>query len=163
MKFSKLFVVCTFAVLMSVLFSLPALAVTNVGTPESRAISHHERDLLQSSINGYEALSGDYLINVWHSEINDVGSGQVELYGYTQCNRSCDTVSVKLVLQKWTGSTWQSLSSYTFTNNYSSYVSGTKTVSVERGKYYRVWSYHYAEDGTLTDQCTATSDSIYVQ
>lgn len=143
------------------LFS-PMAAASPIPSAESYAVSHNERDFLKQKIKGHEVQTDDYLIDVWHSQIRDVGDGNVELYGYTQCGRACDEVSVKLVLQQLSGSSWIDIKSYTFVDYQSDYAYGAKTVQVSRGSYYRVKSYHYAEDGSLTDEATATTDRIIV-
>jgi hypothetical protein len=147
--------------LLLVLFS-PLVAAAPISASENYSVSHNERDFLKEKIKGYEVQTDDYLIDIWHCQIRDVGNGNVELYGYTKCNRECDKVSVKLVLQQLSGSSWIDLKSYTFVDYQSDYAYGAKTVPVSRGKYYRVKSYHYAEDGSLEDETTATTDKIII-
>lgn len=161
----KSLLVLVFMLLTVFIISVPVVAATDLPIPESKshAVVHHERDILKSDINGHEIKTRDYLINEWHGEIRDLDNGQVELYGYTSCNRVCDEVSVQLVLQQWTGSTWRNLGSYTFVDYNADYAWGVKTVSVEQGKYYRTKSLHYAEDGSLIDQTSAITDAIFVE
>ncbi len=159
MKIFKFFLVAI--LLMSIATS--AYAAADTPLYQSHAVSHNDRNLLDAAVNGFKVQAEDYLINIWHGEITDLGDGKVELFGYTQCNRICDQVSVKLTLQQWTGSTWINLGSYTFYDYQTDYVEGVKTVSVEREKYYRVKSYHYAEDGLLIDETSATTEDIYVE
>jgi len=155
-----------FRLLVSVLLLLflfsPLATAAPISSTESHAVSHNEKDLLKQKIKGYEVQTDYYLIDIWHSQIRDVGNGNVELYGYTQCNRTCGKVSVKLVLQQQSGSSWIDLKSYTFVDYQSDYAYGVKTVPVSRGSYYRVKSYHYAEDGSFADETTATTDRIIV-
>jgi hypothetical protein len=72
-------------------------------------------------------------------------------------------ISVKITLQQWTGSSWQDVTSYTFTNTYTDYVWGLRNVSVEKGKYYRVLGNHYAHDNFLVDEISSTTPAIYVE
>ncbi|NSW92188.1 MAG: hypothetical protein HPY74_16215, partial [Firmicutes bacterium] len=55
------------------------------------------------------------------------------------------------------------LISYTFYDYETIYAEGSKVIPVERGSYYRVKSYHYAEDGLLIDETGTTTASIYVE
>jgi len=151
------------AVLLLLSMTTSAYAAPDTPLHQSHAVSHNDRNLLNAEINGFEIQAEDYLIDIWHSEITDLGNGKIELFGYTQCNRICDRVSVKLTLQQWTGSIWVNLGSYTFYDYQANYAEGVKNVSVERGKYYRVRSYHYAENGLLIDDTSATTASIYVK
>ncbi|MCF6097768.1 hypothetical protein L1766_12365 [Thermovorax subterraneus] len=139
----------------------PVFAASPEKIERDYAVSHNIRGL-SGDINGYYTEQKDYLIDIWHSRIQDQGNGSVEIYGYTQCNRICDKVVVKLVLQKYTGSSWVDVASYTFTGYDTDYVDGGKVVFVERGKYYRVKSYHYAYD-VISDSTTATTNEIYVK
>lgn len=139
----------------------PVFAASPEKIERDYAVSHNIRGL-SGDINGYYTEQEDYLIDIWHGRIQDQGNGSVEIYGYTQCNRICDKVVVKLVLQRYTGSSWVDVASYTFTDYDTDYVDGGKVVSVERGEYYRVKSYHYAYD-VISDSTTAITDEIYVK
>jgi hypothetical protein len=156
------------------LFSLLVLSVINVpvlaaeptadtsNTVSNKAVAHHSRANLKSQINSEEAKSGDYLIEEWHCEIRDLNNGKVEVYGWTQCNRNCEEVSVELQLQQWTGSSWTTLGTYQFAGFDTNYTWGKKNVSITRGNSYRVKSRHYAEDGSISDQTSATTEGVYV-
>ncbi len=149
-------------VTLVLLTATSAFAATN---SDFLVVSHQERstELLNLDINSYDIKSSEYLISVWHSEIKDLGGGIVEIYGYTQCKKICNVVEVELVLQKWTGSYWQSVDNFIFKDYYTDKASGVKNVAVESGEQYRVKSYHYAEDSELIDTTSTNTDGIIVE
>ncbi|MDI6705810.1 MAG: hypothetical protein QME73_06110 [Bacillota bacterium] len=79
--------------------SVSAFAAPNQPYRQSHAASYNERRPINVEINGYAADMADYLIDAWYSEITALDGGRVEVFGYTQCNRICDEVRVKLTLQ----------------------------------------------------------------
>lgn len=145
-------------IIMSVM-SVPVLASKDSAPT---AAVHQTRAELLSQINPEEAESRDYLIEEWYSEIRSIGNGQVSLYGWTRCNTTCDSVSVELQLQQWNGSNWLTIGTYVFEAFNTDYNWGVRTVSVATGDHYRVKSYHRAEDGSIYDQTTAVTQSVYV-
>lgn len=153
-----------FILVILLVMNIPVLAASEVPGPTlgDKAAVHHTRDGLKSQINPEESKSGDYLIEEWYCEIRAINNSQVSLYGWTRCNRVCDSVSVELQLQRWTGSSWTTLGTYRFEDFYNDYSWGGKTVSVSGGNYYRVKSYHRAKDGSIYDQTTAYTQGIYI-
>ncbi len=144
--------------------NIPVLAASEVPAQVAgdKAVAHNTTDSLKSQINSEDAKSDDYLIQEWYCEIRAINSGQVSLYGWTQCVRDCDSVTVELRLQRWNGSSWSTIGTYVFESFDTDYSWGIRTVSVSGGKYYRVKSYHRARDGSLYDQTTAITQAIYV-
>lgn len=145
-------------IILSVM-NVPVFAVSEV-SEQTAAVHNTRAELLQ--ITPEEAKSRDYLIEEWYSEIRGIGNGQVSLYGWTRCNRTCDPVTVELQLQRWTGSNWSTIGTYIFEGFNTDYNWGAKTVTVSAGNYYRVKSYHRAEDGSIYDQTTAVTQGINV-
>ena len=153
-----------FAVFLLILIIMSVMSVPVLASKDSAptAAVHQTRAELLSQINPEEAESRDYLIEEWYSEIRSIGNGQVSLYGWTRCNTTCDSVSVELQLQRWNGSNWSTIGTYVFEAFNTDYNWGVRTVSVATGDHYRVKSYHRAEDGSIYDQTTAVTQSVYV-
>ncbi len=152
-------VILLILVILSVI-NTPVLAVNEDSDQEAAA--HHTRDSLKSEINPEEAKSDDYLIEEWYCEIRDIGNDQVSLYGWTRCNRDCDTVGVELQLQRWNGSSWSTIGTYRWEAFDTDYNWGLRTVTVSPDYYYRVKSYHYANDGSIHDYTYAATGAIYI-
>jgi hypothetical protein len=152
------------AVFLLILIIMSVMSVPVLASKDSAptAAVHQTRAELLSQINPEEAESRDYLIEEWYSEIRSIGNGQVSLYGWTRCNTTCDSVSVELQLQQWNGSNWLTIGTYVFEAFNTDYNWGVRTVSVATGDHYRVKSYHRAEDGSIYDQTTAVTQSVYV-
>ncbi|WP_449240931.1 hypothetical protein [Desulfoscipio gibsoniae] len=110
-------------------------------------------------------LSTEYLSD-WDCYLIDNGDGTVTIRGYSQANRYVDEIYVKLYLQKWDGSSWQTVSSgYRKTANDNIYVSHSKNISVQTGAYYRTLSYHQIIHNDIEDPKQPqkiVSDSCYI-
>jgi hypothetical protein len=162
----KGFIVFLLVLLVLSVINVPVFAAESINETSdqisNKDVAHHTRESLKSQINSEEAKSGDYLIDDWYCEIREMDNGKVELYGWTQCNRNCEEVSVELQLQQWTGSSWTTLGTYEFAGFDTNYTWGKKNVSVTGKNSYRVKSRHYAQDGSVTDQTTAATEGIYV-
>lgn len=160
----KGFALTLFILIMLFINNIPAFAANEAGDmiSHSRVSTHQTRDSMIAQINPEQAVSDDYLIQEWYCEIREMNNDQVELYGWTQCIRDCDAVSVELRLQCWNGSSWTTIGAYEFEDFDTDYSWGIRTISVSAGNYYRVKSYHHAEDGSILDQTTAVTEAIYI-
>lgn len=95
--------------------------------------------------------STEYLFD-WNCSLVDNDDGTVTLKGYSQANRIVDEIYVELYLQKWNGSSWQTVSNvYRKTANNDIYVSQSKNISVQKDAYYRTLSYHQVIHNGIED------------
>ena len=97
-----------------------------------------EEDDTGSGISTY----GTYLIG-GTAKIKDAGSGKITASGTTTAKMSC---SLKLVVtvQRYSGGTWNYVTSWSASKTSGTYLSSTKTMSVTKGYYYRVKCSHSA-------------------
>ncbi|MCH5288103.1 MAG: hypothetical protein J1E43_11860 [Christensenellaceae bacterium] len=97
------------------------------------------------------------------ASITKLSSTSVSVYGYTEGNEKCAVVGGTIYLQQWNDNKWNNYHSITFTGREVYMFSATRTVTVESGKYYRVFVSHYgvAYDGNQMGM-SSTTKSIYV-
>lgn len=101
-------------------------------------------------------------IYIWRNSIEEISSGYLKLYGYTETDLIADKVETDYYLQRWDGSTWVNISS---SLNYE-YDSDSLSLNIYRyvshGYYYRVKTVHRGWYGTTYDERTLYSSYIYV-
>jgi len=88
-----------------------------------------------------QPLSTLYLAT-WTSYPRDQGNGTVAVFGYSEAVQAVDKITVKVTLQKWTGSSWVNVDSVSDAGYNTDYVDTTKTIAVQRGYQYRTKSEH---------------------
>ena len=91
------------------------------------------------------------------------GTRYVNVFGSTDCNRTCDQVKVTLHLQRLVGNTWRTI--YTLgpkTAKNTSYVSNSKNYTITGGYYYRVSGSHTAVKGSTTESTASYTDGLWI-
>lgn len=113
-----------------------------------------------------DILSTTYLCD-WSCELANNGDGTVKLIGFSQADRIVDKIYVELYLQKWTGSSWVTVSNASRNTEYNDfYVDHYKNITVQKGYYYRTISYHQVTHDGLIDPSPAkmcTSSSLLIK
>lgn len=102
------------------------------------------------------------LITDWSCTISNTGS-DLYLVGSHTASYIVDQLRLTLYLQRWDGSQWVDIKSWTF---YEYDISGIIKDAVENyqhGYYYRTRAVHYAKMDTETDTQNSTSAYVYVQ
>lgn len=95
----------------------------------------------------YSVLRGNNL-NFGTTTIKKLASNKVLVSGITQCHHNCDTVYLKLYLERKVNGTYSTYKSWNFTASNVSNLTKDITVIVPSGYYYRVSGYHAAKDGS---------------
>lgn len=96
------------------------------------------------------------------AKITDVGGGKVNLYANTKAAVTCDTVKVDIYLQYYNNGTWTYVNNFNYTVKDTSYISRSRTVSVTKGRYYRIKCYHEITKNGLRERCTSATDGIKI-
>lgn len=94
--------------------------------------------------------------------IKDVGDGKVNLYANTKAAVTCDTVKVDIYLQYYNNGTWTYVNNFNYTVKNTSYISRSRTVSVTKGRYYRIKCYHEITKNGLRERCTSATNGIKI-
>lgn len=104
----------------------------------------YEELLTEDAVIGYAGAQtrGVYLSS-GTSIINDAGGGKIGAGGTTTAAKKC-TVSVNVIVERKSGSSWVRVTSWTVTNQNSLLACASKAISVASGYYYRVRCVHRA-------------------
>lgn len=107
-------------------------------------------------------LQSSGLIKSYACSIRNNGSS-LSLTGVTTANFIGDEVRLTLYLQKWQGTRWVDVKSFTYNKyNTRSLTDGDYIYSYERGNYYRTRAVHNVRIGSETETSTSTSSYIYI-
>jgi hypothetical protein len=102
------------------------------------------------------------LITYGECSITNGYDGTIRGYGRTITSNIVQQIGYTLYLQTWNGYTWTDIYSTTVSRYNTATASQINSISVQRGKYYRVKVDHYAVDYGTSDSRTSISDYIYV-
>lgn len=92
------------------------------------------------------------------SAITKAGTGKIGAGGDTVGQTSVSRISVTVRVQRLVNGNWQAYTSWSATKYNSPYVSTSKTLTVPRGYYYRVYCTHTAN----SDSSGSYTDGIYI-
>lgn len=96
------------------------------------------------------------------AKITNAGSGKVNVYGNTKAAVTCDTVKVDIYLQYYDNGTWTHVNNWNYTVKDTSYIARSRTVSVTKGRYYRIKCYHKITKNGVSESCTSVTDGIKI-
>jgi hypothetical protein len=97
------------------------------------------------------SLYGTYLLD-GRASIANAGGGKIAATGVTTAHKSTK-LKVTVVVQRYSGTTWDYVTSWTATKSSGTYLSTSKTLSVTKGYFYRVRCSHSA-GGEAGYSCT---------
>lgn len=104
----------------------------------------YEELLTEEALIGYaESQTRGVYLSSGTSIINDAGGGKIGAGGVTTAAKKC-TVSVNVIVERKSGSSWVRVTSWTVTNQNALVASASKAISVASGYYYRVRCVHRA-------------------
>ncbi len=103
------------------------------------------------------------LIKQWNCTIINNSNGNVAISGETMTYNAVNNLTAQVYLQRWNGSNWVDVTSRTYSNNGSSYVSGSDQLSVTRGYSYRCRAVHTAQTGGNSETKTSVSSLLFIQ
>lgn len=111
---------------------------------------------------GNDVVSPQAFLYLSNGQVDISAEGKdVTLWGQTVTYNPVAKVSITLVLQKYSGSTWQDVNSWPFHDYDTTEVTGIKYLTVTSGKY-RIKGIHSAYNGT-TETSYSYSQNITVQ
>ena len=99
-------------------------------------------------------------LNFGTVKIQKVNSGELAIYGLTQCHKKCSKVYLSLFLERKVNGSYSTYKVWEFTGKNVTSLSRTIDVIVPSGTYYRVRGYHAASnDGLKESASTITQGS----
>lgn len=97
-------------------------------------------------------------------DIDQVGTeAKVFVAGSTTTQFAVDSLTIKIYLQRWTGSSWTNVTYKTYNASNDDYVSGSYSYAVPRGYYYRTQAYHSAKEGNIVESDYSYTSSIFIE
>ena len=110
----------------------------------------------------YSVLRGTNL-NLGNVKIQKVNSGELVIYGLTQCHKKCSKVYLSLYLERKVNGSYGTYKYWNFTTNNATSLSKTIDVIVPSGTYYRVRGYHAASNNGLKESISTLTSGIMIK
>jgi hypothetical protein len=95
--------------------------------------------------------------------IDNVGNGEVELFGQTIATKTSEEVGYDLYLQKWTGTSWTIVDDADKIDYDVISVQDHHYRSRDGGYYYRIKAVHFVNDQGFENEATHYSDYIFIE
>ena len=115
-----------------------------------------------SEDTSYSVLRGTNL-NLGNVKIQKVNSGELAIFGLTQCHKKCAKVYLSLYLERKVNGSYSTYKYWNFTANNATSLSRTIDVIVPSGTYYRVRGYHAASNGGLKESTSTLTSGIMIK
>ena len=110
----------------------------------------------------YSVLRGTNL-NFGNVKIQKVNSGELAIYGVTQCHKKCAKVYLSLFLERKVNGSYSTYKIWEFTANNATSLGKTIDVIVPSGTYYRVRRYHAASNNGLKESTSTLTQGIMIK
>ena len=110
----------------------------------------------------YSVLRGTNL-NMGNVKIQKVNSGELAIYGLTQCHKKCSKVYLSLFLERKVNGSYSTYKVWEFTGKNVTSLSRTIDVIVPSGTYYRVRGYHAASNDGLKESASTLTSGIMIK
>lgn len=110
----------------------------------------------------YSVLRGTNL-NFGNVKIQKVNSGELAIYGVTQCHKKCAKVYLSLFLERKVNGSYSTYKIWEFTANNATSLGRTIDVIVPSGTYYRVRGYHAASNNGLKESTSTLTQGIMIK
>ena len=115
-----------------------------------------------SEDTSYSVLRGTNL-NLGTVKIQRVNSGELAIFGLTQCHKKCAKVYLSLFLERKVNGSYSTYKYWEFTGKNATSLSRTIDVIVPSGTYYRVRGYHAASNGGLKESTSTLTQGIMIK
>lgn len=131
-------------------------------TDESEATTEELFDFTREALDENMPVPFSSYLYGGKATITDAGGGKVNLFGSTQAATTCDTVKVDIYLQYYSDGAWVYVNNFNYTVKNTSYIARSRTVSVTKGRYYRVKCYHEITKNGVRERCTSATNGIKI-
>lgn len=157
---------CLLALQMVVTVSADDMGICVDGswlTEESEAETHEMIDFLVEPIDANQPVPFNLYLFEASASVMDAGGGKVTAYAVTKASTTCDTVKVDIYLQYYDNGAWNYVNNWNYTVKNTSYIARSRTVSVTKGRYYRIKCYHAITKNGVKESCTSVTDGIPIR
>ena len=118
-------------------------------------------NVIFSEISLYNSTRGN-ILNQGTAKVTDNGNGSVNVYGAVYGRVTCDKLTLKLTLQRYSNGSWYNIRTFSDTAYNTALLTKSYNVQVTRGYYYRVKAACVAQDGSTVESKTPITDGILV-
>lgn len=125
------------------------------------SISENSFDYIIEPVNGSGIVpfSTKYLMD-GYAQISNAGDGKVTVNGKTKANTVCDLVELDIYLQYYDNGSWGHVNNWNYSVKNKSYFNASRTVSVKKGRYYRIKCYHAVTKNGVKERTSTVTDGI---
>ena len=169
-KWRKFFLGMMMISLLVMQMAVPVLADEAVGcvdgswlTDKSEAMTEDLFDFTIEPLNENVLVPYTTYLYGGSARISNAGDGKVAMYANTKASTTCDTVKVDIYLQYYDNGAWNYVNNFNYTVKNESYIARSRTVSVTKGRYYRIKCYHAITKNGVKESCTSATDGIKIQ
>jgi hypothetical protein len=114
-----------------------------------------------SEVSLYNSARGN-ILNQGTAKVTDNGNGSVNVYGAVYGRVTCDKLTLKLTLQRYSNGSWYNIRTFSDTAYNTALLTKSYNVQVTRGYHYRVKAVCAAQKGSTTESKSPTTDGIYI-
>ena len=132
-------------------------------TEESEAMTEELFDFTIEPLNENVIIPYSLYLYGGSARISNAGDGKVGMYANTKASTICDTVKVDIYLQYYNNGAWDYVNNFNYTIKNESYIARSRTVSVTKGRYYRIKCYHAITKNGVKESCVSVTDGIKIQ
>ena len=97
------------------------------------------------------------------AKISNAGSGKVTVYANTKGKVVCDKVELDIYLQYYDNGSWVHVNNWNYSVKNKAFLSASRTVSVTKGRYYRIKCYHAVTKNGVKEKSTTMTDGIPIK
>ena len=168
-KWRKLLLGMLVGALLSLQIAMPVMA-DDTGiyvegswlTEESEAMTEDLFDFTIETLDENTPVPYTQYLYGGTAKIMDAGGGKVNLYANTKASTTCDTIKVDIYLQYYSNGAWNYVNNFNYTWKNESLIAVSRTVSVTKGRYYRIKCFHKITKNGVSESCTSVTDGIKI-
>ena len=130
-------------------------------TNDLESISENSFDYIIEPVNGSTAVpfSTKYLMD-GYAQIANAGGGKVTVSGKTKASAVCDLVELDIYLQYYNNGSWTYVNNWNYSVKNKSYFTAERTLSVKKGRYYRIKCYHAVTKNGVKERTSTATNGI---
>lgn len=152
---------------IAVLCTMLSVCVVNVQASDSeRKMVDGSYLTMDDESTGYsQALTRGYYLMTGECSISNAGRTRVYAYASTTANQTVNYIATLAFVEEYMPDVdaWGQVDYWIDEDHNDYYLSGSKSVTVERGKYYRTRANHIAGDQYPYDETASATNGIYVK
>lgn len=97
------------------------------------------------------------------AQITNAGGGKVTVTANTKARVVCDKVELDIYLQYYDNGSWVHVNNWNYSVKNKGYLSAERTVSVTKGRYYRIKCYHAVTKNGVKEKSTTMTNGIPIK